>query len=686
MADDKKKLTVEKSEADFRLAYKAKRKLCERERQDFLFALGKQWDEKDVATLKEAGIKPITDNRIQPNIFLLTGLERQNRTDFKAFPEGEEDGLKADIATALFKNAIKISDFGFKSSDQFKDGVTCGESHLEPYLDRTRSLINARPCWKKCDGNMIFPEPGCREYDFSDARYVYKITKDVDADDLISLYPEKREDIETANGGKMSLDESGDGESHHQPRDYGKGSNIQDDDKPKGFDLLERFYKKWVEKIFVGDKQTGEIKEAEDLKKAEGFVNEYKGSIDAELMAYNGALQQYQASQVPQVDPMTGNPIPVDPMAPPVEPPPPPIPKNPDRFIIIKRNVPEIWVYAHVPGIPEPLADERTWFYPKWKSYPFVPFFARFSTAPITGDDRHLLVQGIVHGVKGVQEKHNKAEMLMIRHLNTATNSGWLSKENAWVNPEAVKNFGTEAGVDLEWKGDTKPERIFPMPLSQGHAQVAADSAEAIKSQLGMNSDLIASQQSGGDSGRAIALRQRQGLLMVQELFDNLSRSRKIAGRFLLSQLGEIYDTETAKKVLGQAFLKKNFPPMMLKNEQTGAEEPMKEADGSPMSYDKEMAEVAIAEVLAGDLEEYDVSVGETVSSETIQMAQSAEVKEIATAMPGLIPPQVLVENSQLSQSAKNSILAAIKQAQAQQAAMAAQVRPPAPPVDAAAV
>lgn len=677
MAKDKT-LTIEKSTADFRAAYRAKRKLLEREREDFLFALGKQWNAEDSETLKKAGIKPITDNRIAPNIFLLTGLERQNRTEFKAFPEGEEDGLKADIATALLKNAIKISDFGFKSSDQFKDGVTCGESHLEPYLDRTRSLINARPCWKKCDGNMIFPEPGCREYDFSDARYVYKITTDVSQDDLIALYPEKRGKIEAAESGKLSLDLSGGGESHLQRKDYGKEADGTEDKKDDGFDLVERFYKKFVEKVSVGDKQTGEIKDAESLELAEQFVEEYKGTIQSEQDAYQGAMEQFQMSQVPQVDPMTGEAV----QAPPIPPPEAPPQRNPDRFIIIKSHVPEIWVFAHVPGIDVPLADERAWFYPKWKSYPFVPFFARFSTAPLTGDDRHLLIQGIVHGVKGVQEKHNKAEMLMIRHLNSATNSGWLAEEETWVDPDAVKEFGTSPGVSLEYrKGRQKPERITPMPLSQGHGQVALDSAEAIKSQLGMNSDLIASQQSGGDSGRAIALRQRQGLLMVQEPYDNLARTRQYAGRFLLSQLGEIYDTETAKKVLGEAFLRKNFPPIMLLNEETGQQEPMKEPTGEPMAYDKEMAEVAIAEVLAGNLEEYDVTVGETVSSETMQMAQAAEVKELAASMPGLVPPEVLVENSQISQSAKNSMLTAIKNAQAQQAEMTRVQPPPKPTV-----
>lgn len=680
-------LTIERSMADFQRAYRAKSSLVDREHKDFLFAMGEQWSAEDKAVLDKAGIKPFVDNRIAPNLFLLTGLERQNRTDFKAFPEGEEDGLKAEIATMLFKDAIKKSGFAHKSSEQFKDGMTCGESHLELYLDYTDSLLNGKPCWHKCDGASVFPDPASREYDFSDARFVYKVKLDVSEGDLINLYPEKRALIEESEGDhKLNLEGlAREGRTHRQGRDYpsaGEGRGAVDEDgrdEDESYDLVERYYKKYVERVFVGDKQTGEIRMADSKEKATNFVQSYLDGIENDQRAYQEALRQHQAQMV-----MGGGvPAPIGeglpPMgglvsAPAVTPPPPPPPEqNPGRFIVIKRMVPEIWCFAHVPGIEEPLVDERAWFYPKWKGYPFIPYFARFSTAPLTGEERHLLVQGIVHGVKGAQEKHNKAEMLMLRHLNTAANSGWLAEEDSWVDPKKVENFGTTPGVNLEYKaGRQKPERMFPTVLSQGHAQVSSDSAESIKAQLGINADLLATQQGGADSGRAIALRQKQGLLMVQELFDNLSRSRQIAGRFLLSQLGEIYDTDTAMKVLGEAFLRKNFPPLMLMNAESMQQEPMKDQYGAPMQFDKEMAELAIAEVLSGELDKYDVEVGESVASETQKMSVSMEVKEIAAAYPGLIPPDVLVRHSQLPESAKNEVLASIKQAQAAQAAAAA--------------
>ena len=644
------KLTTERAFAEFKKAYQAKRKLVDRQLEDFRFALGEQWDKDDAKRLKAAGIKPCVDNRIQPNIFLITGLERQNRADFKAFPEGEEDGLKADIASALFKDAIKKSGFGYKSSEQFKDGITCGESHLELYLDYTESLINGKPCWAKADGGTIIQDPASREYDFSDARYVYKVKLGMEQDDLINLYPKKRRAIRRAGKGKLDMESMLGATEHNQPRDYAKpgdSGRISDDElQEEGFDLIERYYKKWVEKVFVGDQKTGELKEAESLDSAEVFVEQYQAQIVADAQAYEAAVGQAVAQAAMQVPGMPVQMTEAGP-APMIDTtmaaemrsmmdqngqlPPAPPQQDPERFIVIRRMVPEMWCFAFVPGIDEPLSDARAWFYPKWKGYPFVPYFARFSTAPLQGDERHLLVQGVVHGVKGVQEKHNKAEVLLLRHLNTTANSGWLTQESSWVDPAKVEQLGTQAGVNLEYRKDSpKPDRITPVPLSQGHAQISESSIEAIKGGTGINSDLVAAQQGGGDSGRAIALRQKQGLLMMQELFDNLTRSKQIAGRFLLSQLGEIYDTESAMKVLGEAFLQKSFPAPTLLNEQNGEPEPMvDEATGQPMRYDKAMAEVAIAEVLSGDLWEYDVSVGEAVASETIRMAIGAEIAEL---------------------------------------------------------
>lgn len=675
MAAEKKSkgLTVEKSIADFKKAYNAKRALLDIEHEDFLFALGKQWTEEDLRTYEERKIKPVTDNRIQPNIFLITGLERQNRSEFKAYPRGQEDSLKAEVASYLFKDSIDKSDFLYKTSEQFKDGITCGESHLELWLDNTEDLLNGTPNWRKADGNTIFPEPDFREYDYSDARYVYKLTKDISVDDLIALFPEKKKLIQDGDPGHYSYETDAFGK-HIQPRDYKAKSDQGDDGEAPAedtCDLLERYYKKYIDKDYIGDKANGTIQEAENAGKAKEFINQYQAQIQQDAAQYQQDLAAHQAA----TDAWNANGQPVGQMPiPPVQPP----EHDPNRFLHFTRHVPEIWVYAHVAGINEPLADERAWFYPLWKKYPFIPFYARFSTAPLKGEDRALLVQGIVRPVKNAQQIHNKTKTLELLHLNTSTNSGWLIEEDTWTNPDFIKEFGATPGVNAEYKkGKPVPTRIFPQPLSTAHESISQGAAESIKQQLGINSDLIAAEEGSSQSGRAIALRQKQGLLMVQELFDNLSRSRTLAGKMLLSQMGKMYDIETAKKVLGEQFIQDNFSVPVMQTivdprtgQQVQAPKINPQTGQTVTQVDEQSLDQLLTEVLSGEIGTYDVAVGEAVSSETMRMANMADLKDFATMYPGAVPADLLVEESMLPQSTKTKVVNSIKQAQAMAAMM----------------
>ena len=371
--------------------------------------------------------------------------------------------------------------------------------------------------------------------------------------------------------------------------------------------------------------------------------------------------------EAPGMDTETGTApaMPMQPMAMPQA----PIPKDPKRFFTFTKPVPEIWYFAHTPGMRKPLVNERAWFYPKWKMWPIIPYMAHYSTAPIDGDDAHLKVQGIVCGVKSSQELHNKAETIKMLHMQSATNSGWLTPKGSWVDEEKVRQFGSMPGVNLEYDASKgKPDRIFPMPSQSGWERDSEYRVESIKAQLGINSDLLAAQQGGTDSGRAIALRQKQGVIMIQKLFDNLSRTKQLCGRFALTQLGEVYDLESSKKILGDAFMKKNFPPMMVPvDDGTGrlVQQPMAGPDGQPMPYDKELAEAVIKDVLEGNLGQYDVSIGEVVASETMLMAQQAELRELAQMMPQAFTPDMLIEASNLPASIKGRAIQNAQRAQA---------------------
>ena len=635
--------------ARFRRAFEFKKKWIEEAQKDYLFAMGKQWEDKDKEELERKGVLALTINKIKPNIMLLTGIESQNRADIMAFPEGKERGIMAEIATGLIKNVTRTSGLNFKRSEQFKDGITCGESYLEPFIDYTFDIINGDMKFKKCAYNSLYPEPGFEEYDLSDAGWVCKVTFDLTKDQVLGLFPDKEKEVNALQGnGKLSLDgipelrnQMGLSVQKKQYNDSTVQPSMENLEEPT-YDLLEHYYKHYVKQCYVvflkrdpstGRAIEGEIKRAKDKAEAEFMI----------AIANKGVPADRPAAQ------------------------------------LMERMVPEIWRASIVGGMQEILEDGPAPTYPEWSSFPFIPFFAERRNVPVKENDRHLLVQGIVRGMRDLNIEFNKRRTQEMRILNSSANSGWQAEEGAMVDPKKWETFGSTPGVVLEHKiGRPMPQKIQPTQLSQGHAQLAAENSGDMKESSGINAEQLAL-ESGEQSGRAIALRQKQGLVMVQHLFDNLSQTNRILGRFILSQLGKIFDVGEAIKVMGDGFINDNFmEPVLVDgvNPVTGAPEKKPQLDQNGqllMQVNQERVVTTFNQVL-NDVQvgKFEVAVGESVSSETTKYANYLMLMEMMEK--GLpIPGDVLVDESLLSESSKEKIRAAI---QAQQQAMQAQ--PPA--------
>jgi hypothetical protein len=633
-----KEITARKILSDFKRAYEFKKNWLKEAKEDIEFALGKQWDQADVDTLKSVNVRALTINKIQPNIFLLTGIESQNRSDYHCFPEGEEDSVKADIATALMKNVMKNSGGEYKQSEQFEECVQTGECFLEPYLDYTYDIINPKLQWKKSSGSQIFPAPKFQEYDLSDAPYVCKLSVDLSRDDILQLFPDDEKTIDGLSSTKIDLGVWNilkDTVIHRQGRDYptdGSGKYNPDTgeaEEPK-YDLLEYYYKKMVKKPYIIDKVLKKLKQVDDEEMAQKY---------AEI----------------------GN------------------SKVPGSVDIAHRMVPEIWVTSLIGTTI--LSNDRSWCYPRWKTYPIIPLYAYRSTADI--ENSELLVQGIVRGQKDLNRDYNKRATQELRHLNASANSGWQVEDGSLTSEQEdiYKQYGSTPGVLLKHKaGKPAPSRIEPVQFSQGHYQLTIQRGQEMKESSGINTDLLAMNESSS-SGKAIAMRQKQGLVMVQKLFDNNSRTKKIMGKFILSQLSEVFDVEKALKVMGDNWIKDTFgEPIMnpqidpmtgqpVIDPQTGQPGMVPVMNGSKPELQMtpnsiKMAQAVMNEVLNDPMiGDYDISVGEGVNAETTRYGNYLMLQEMArSGVP--VPPDVLVAESDLSDTSKEKIRQAIEKMQ----------------------
>lgn len=645
MADKEKELTVEKILKDFKTAYNAKSKWIKAAKADLEFTYGDQWDAEDVAKLNARGVKPLSINKIKPKIQLITGIESQNRSDITCYPEGGEDNLKGEITTGLVKNVMKQSQADYKVSEQFELGLNTGEGFIEPYIDYTNDLINGELKFRVRDYDAVFYDPNSHEYDLSDAKYLTVLTQKLTDDDLIAMFPGQEKLIKGGTLGRIEVDSVSNEVLTAPSTNYNntKGSVKDNDDADAPYDLLEYYYKKMVKAVYVADRKLGKLTEAANDEIADKYVE--IGNAEA-----------------------------------------------PDSARKIVRYVPEIWKVA-ISGKAK-LDQRKMWVYPGWKGYHIIPFFC--FRAPGKLSKLEYAVQGLPRGLKDLNIELNKRRTQELHILNTSANSGWQAEEGALTpaQEKAYAEFGSAPGIILKHqKGYAKPEKITPTPLSQGHAQLAAENSQDIKEASGINDDLLSMGENQA-SGRAIMLRQKQGLVQIQKIFDNLSQTKRILGRFVLSQLGKVYDVETAMRVMGEEFCTTNFvKPVMapMINPVSGQPVPdpttgqpamgpqMDPGTGQPVTqYDEPSCKAYFNSVLMdAELGKYDVAVGEGASSETVKFANFMTLKELAQA--GIpIPPEVIVEDSSLSQVSKEKIKAAIAQQQ-QAAAMGAGMPPPPP-------
>lgn len=595
---------------------------------DFEYESGKQWKTEDVTTLKNAGVKALTINKLEPIIKLLSGIERQSKSDFVAFPEGDEDGLIADIVTGLLKNVVKQSKAERKLSTQFKRGIICGMDFIEPYVDYTYDMVNGELFLRNLNPMRVFFDPNCEEYDLSDGKYVIKFSPNLSKDQLYEMFPTKKAIIDKLDARKIDMKGLEVVDKGIQTRDYKPLSEATTNGemslKEYGYDLLTYQYKSPINKYFIIDKQLGVVQEVDSKDSGKQYID-----------------------------------------------------KNPTAQLI-EKSVPEFRC-AYLVGNTI-IEDETLWTYPNWKGWAIIPYFATWLTIPL--EDQELQIQGVVRNLKDLQEEYNKRRTQELRHLNSSVNSGMMYPKGSLSanEKEKVKKYGSSPGIDIEYEAAVgKPEKIMPTPLSQAHAQLAVENAQDLKEASGVNPDLLANADTS-QSGRAILLKQKQGLVMVQEYLDNYSETKRLLGRFLLTQLSEVYTVETAIKVLGNDFLNK-YQEFKKPTLDPVTQQPTLGPDGQlATEVDNDMVGKIFNKVLteSSDISKYDVSIGEGAYSETVKMSNYLTLMDmVSKGIP--IPPEILVNESQLSQGSKTQIIAAVEAAQA--AAQQAQVHQPQLPV-----
>lgn len=156
------------------------------------FYAGEQWKKTDKDTLEKNDRAALTINEIESKIDLLSGYQRQNRSDMRFYPVEDGDGRIADIINVVVKNITDQNDYEFSETDAFEDAAITGRGNLHCYADYSKNIkgdivIEHFP-WREV---RMGPH---RKKDGSDCEYLIK-DKWFSLGKAKQLWPDKAEEI-----------------------------------------------------------------------------------------------------------------------------------------------------------------------------------------------------------------------------------------------------------------------------------------------------------------------------------------------------------------------------------------------------------------------------------------------------------------------------------------------------------
>jgi hypothetical protein len=240
-------------------------------------------------------------------------------------------------------------------------------------------------------------------------------------------------------------------------------------------------------------------------------------------------------------------------------------------------------------------------------------------------------VMGVVQNLIGPQQEVNKRRSQALHNLNQTANSGYKIKKALNNYDRHIAKHGATPGVVLdESKAGGSIERITPAPLSEGHIQAAALSADDMKEISGANPDLMGQLiENHAESGKAIELRQAQGMKVVEVLFDNFARTQKLIALGLVDMIRftDVYSDEEINAILsdGQDGRRQN-------------------------TEDRRQNNTNILTLLKDrKVGRYGIKIESSSSSPTAQYANFLSILEIARMYPEQLGADVVIENSTLA-------------------------------------
>lgn len=292
---------------------------------------------------------------------------------------------------------------------------------------------------------------------------------------------------------------------------------------------------------------------------------------------------------------------------------------------------------------------------------------------------------GVVKDMIDPQDEINKRRSKSIHQLNSRQTVGLkgavpsiVTLKNELAKPDGHVEIDGELALGARELG-MKPFDIIPTSdQAAGNLQMLQE-AKAELDLMGANSGL-AGKETGGQSGRAIMARQQGGLIEIAPLTDGLSDFKRRIYRHIWARIRQFWKDERWIRVTDDErnvkFVGLNKPISMRDQLSQMSEE---EVSGIARQMGLYPGDPRLDQVVAREnpIEEMDVDILIEEVPDTVSLATETfeQVVNIATSMPGSVPPEILIELAPgLRRDVKDRIMKRLEeqaQAQAQQAQQA---------------
>lgn len=542
----------------------------EQAKDDINLYLLDHWDAETKRKLTEDGRPPLVIPKIYPIINFLSGYYRQNRFDLIYLPRKGSSADEANLITQLVKQVLDFSQSDYRIAEWFDMGLVTGRSWITGEVDYTHDPENGDLKLVVPDPLSVFPDPNSVEYDYSDAQYICRILK-VDYQSLLEKFPDKVEGMSMED---VSIDDL---ETHHDSRQAYESKGFSSDVArfmASRLRVKEWYYTENVKRIKMFDQATGTIVETID-----------DPALIQDLQASKPGLTALESSKT--------------------------------TVKVLHRTLQCGGVVLE--DFEKPLGE--------FNELPYAQFIVKRVRDQILS---------VVTPLKDIQKEVDKGRSQALHIINSIAKSGWWVPEGS-TDMDVLKRDG---GKNV-FIGEYRAEKGIPTQIGfagGAGAQVALQrSLEAerdLESVSGVNPELKGERRDGGkEPGITLQLRQKQGQVQIEPIFDNFSMSHQVLGQKLANIIlkGSLYSPEEVMNII-------DIP--------------------QPVSQEK----VAEAQKLVAAIQSlftnpekkrFNTKVAVRPSSPTVRMAEFATLTQVAQAYPGIIEPEDLLEASDLSQKDK---------------------------------